>query len=62
MEWEKRAAYRSCNGIEPTQRSSHKAVEVPFPMATLEMARNDWRPATIFFQMGVSRKWESPKL
>jgi hypothetical protein len=57
VEWEKRAGYCSCNDKAPNQ----KAMEVPLPIVTLETVLKDSRPATMFFQMGVSRKSETPK-
>jgi hypothetical protein len=42
-------------GVGPSQRSSQKAVEDPSPSWTLESRRKEARPATMAFQMGVSK-------
>jgi hypothetical protein len=52
MEWEKRAGKRSWRGVEPSQ----KAQVEPSPTDTLVASRKVCSPATIAFQMGVSRK------
>ena len=42
-------------GVSSSQESVQKAVDSPLPMETMVFLRKEGRPATMHFQMGVSR-------
>jgi hypothetical protein len=53
--WEKRWGKRRLRGEDSNQRSDQKAVAIPLPIVTEEISLKVLRPATMSFQMRVSR-------